>query len=72
MTARGQVAIPADVRRTKQLKAGDGFEVFTTIGGDIVLRRVKAPTRKLREHLRGLRGLRITATDGRLPAPVSL
>ncbi|MBI2928476.1 MAG: AbrB/MazE/SpoVT family DNA-binding domain-containing protein [Verrucomicrobia bacterium] len=72
LTATGKVLIPKTVRQGQKLRPGDGFEVLTTVNGDIILRRVRRPGRSLRSHMRGLRGLNLAREDFPLGLPVEL
>jgi bifunctional DNA-binding transcriptional regulator/antitoxin component of YhaV-PrlF toxin-antitoxin module len=66
------VLIPKAVRQHNKLEAGDDFEVLTTIRGDIILRRMRRPTRSLAHHMRGLKGLIFPDRDDPMPRPIEL
>lgn len=61
LTSKGQITLPAEVRRALELSAGDKVDFVQAPGGGYLLVPVRTDVRSLRGRL-----------AGRVPRPVSL
>lgn len=72
LSTNGHIFIPKAVREEKCLSPGDGFDILTTIRGEIILRPLRRPKSSLREHMRRMRHLALKRQDEPLTPPPAL
>jgi len=64
LSAKGQIIIPLQVRTQQGLRVGDRFSVLSSGTGEILLKRLRDPSRKsLVGSLRALQGLELRRRD---------
>jgi AbrB family looped-hinge helix DNA binding protein len=57
ISSKGQVVIPAPVRKRHKLRAGDDLLLLELSNGDLLLRHIRRPKKSLVWHFRRLHGL---------------